>query len=70
LDEEGEKCEAQDLWEGHDVKFLEVLQEFVMIVAGNGLHEYADEHGHGEKGGFDHNDSRESREPVCGLAHG
>ena len=70
LDEKCEKSEGEDLREGHDVEFLEVLQELVMVVAGDGLHDNADEHGEGEQDELDDDDGGEAGEPVGGLAHG
>ena len=70
LDEEREKDEGEDLREGHDVELLEVLEEFVMVVAGDGLHDNADEHGDGEQDELDEDNGGEAGEPVGGLAHG
>ena len=70
LDEECEKGEGEDLREGHDVEFLEVLQELVVVVTGDGLHHDADQHGEGEEDELDDDDGGEAREPVGGLAHG
>ena len=41
LDEEGEKRESEHLREGHEVEFFEILQQLVMVVAGDGLHDDA-----------------------------
>ena len=70
LDEESEEDEAEDLREGNKVEFLEVLEEFVMVVTGDGLHDNADEHGDGEKNELDDDDGGETGEPVGRLAHG
>ncbi len=43
LDEEGEENEDEDLREGNDVELFEVLEELVVVVAGDGLHEDAAE---------------------------
>ena len=52
LDEQCQKDEGEDLRESHDVEFLEILQELVMVVSGDGLHEDADQHGNGEQDAF------------------
>ncbi len=70
LDEEGKENEDEDLREGHNIELLEVLQEFVVVIAGDGLHHDADEHGESEENEFDDDDGGEAGEPVSGLAHG
>ena len=55
---------------GDDEKFLEVLGDFVMVVAGEGLHEDAAEHGDGEEDEFGDGQREEFAEPVGGFAHG
>ena len=70
LNEEREKNEGENLREGDDVEFLEVLQEFVVVVAGHRLHDDADESGEGEEDDLDDDDGGEAGKPVGGFAHG
>ena len=64
------KREDEDLREGDEVELLEVLEELVVVVAGDGLHEDAAEHGDGEQDEFDDDEGGELGEPVGGFAHG
>ena len=70
LDEEREKYECEDLREGNDVELLQILKELVMVIARDGLHQNADEHGDGEEDDLDDDNGGEAGEPVGGLAHG
>src|SRR6202044_740285 len=70
LDEESEKNKDQDLREGHHVEFLEILEQLVVVIAGDGLHKNAHEHREREEYEIDDDDSGQTREPVGGLAHG
>src|SRR5579864_2737518 len=69
LHKECEKNKGQDLREGHQIEFLEILEQLVVVIAGDGLHENAHEHGEREENEFDDDDGGEAREPVDGLAH-
>src|SRR5205085_12006018 len=68
LDKEREKSVGEDLREGHDIELLEILQELVMVVACDCLHDNADQHGDGEEDQLDHGDGGEAGEPIGGLA--
>ncbi len=59
LDEKRQHGESHDLREGDKVQLLEVLKEFVMIVAGDGLHHDADQHGNGKQNEFNESNGRE-----------
>ncbi len=61
LDEEGQKHEGQNLGIDDEEEFLEVLAEFVVVVAEDGLHE--DAAGHGDEEEDDFGDSRARR--IC-----
>ena len=70
LNEESEEGEDEHLGIGDDEKFLEVLGDFEVVVAGEGLHEDAANHGDGEEDEFGDGEREELAEPVGGLAHG
>src|ERR1700685_272659 len=70
LNEEGKQSEGKDLREGADVQLLEVLEELVMVVTGDGLHEDAYQHRGGEQDQFDDDNSGEAGKPIGGFAHG
>ncbi len=70
LYEEREENEDEDLREGDDVELFEVLEELVVVVAGDGLHEDAAEGRDGEKDELDEAEGEELGEPVGGFADG
>ena len=70
LHEQCEQDEDEDLREGDEIELLEVLQQLVVVVAGDGLHDDADQHGDREQDELDDHDRRELGEPVGGLSHG
>src|SRR5208283_1467005 len=59
---------SQNLREGHKIKLFEILQQLVMVVTRDGLHQNADQHGHGEQYQFHDYDGGEATEPVGGFA--
>ena len=69
LCEQRPQREAEDLREGDDVQFLEVLRQLEVVVSRHRLHEDANEHRHGEQHELDDRDRGELREPIDGLAH-
>ena len=53
LHEEREQDVDQDLGEGYEIELFGVLEELVVVVAGDGLHDDAAESGDGEQDEFD-----------------
>ena len=64
LDKQREKSEGQNLREGDDVELLEILQDFVVVISSNGLHDDADQHGNGQQDDFHQRDGGELGKPV------
>ncbi len=67
LHEHGEQRERQHLRQRDQEQFLQVLKHFVVVVAVDGLHQHADQHGNGEQNDFDDGDGRELGQPIDGL---
>ncbi len=67
LNEEGQQNYAHDLRQREKAKMANVVREFVIVVAGKGLHHDADEHRHCEQKYLDQDDCRQFREPVSGI---
>src|SRR5579862_4892089 len=70
LNEKRQEHEGEDLRIGDDEEFLEVLADFVVVVAEDGLHENAAGHSDDEKNDFGDGEREEFAEPVGGFAHG
>ena len=62
VDEERDKDEGEDLREGHDVELFEILEELIMVITCNGLHQNANEHRYGEQHDLNHDDEAVRRE--------
>jgi hypothetical protein len=70
LYEERHEAEDEYLGQDHQVEFLCILKELVVVVASNGLHDDATESGDGEHDDFDEAESGELGEPIGCFAHG
>src|ERR1700692_3881496 len=70
LQEKSQQSEHEDMGKGDEVELLEVLDQFVMVVPGQGLTEEATEQDDGEQEEFNEREGTEPGEPVGRLPHG
>ena len=70
LDEERQEGVDHHLGEGDEEELLDVLEEVVVVEAGDGLHEDAADHAGGENHEGDEGEGGEFGEPVRGFAQG
>src|SRR5258708_7755209 len=69
LHEHGEQRKCQHLRQSNQEELFEVLKHFVVVVAVDGLHQHADQHGDGEQNDFDDGDGGELGQPIDVLRH-
>ena len=70
LHKHGKDGKAEHLRQCDEKEFLKILKEFVVVVAGNRLHENADDHGGKEQDDVDEGNGGEFGKPVDRFVHG
>src|SRR6266566_5466996 len=68
LDKEREQDEGEDLRKGNEVELFDILEQLVVMVASDSLHEDAAEAGNCQQDELDETQSEELREPVGSFA--